>query len=142
VEWKGVVRAAGDEVAPIDLRIDHVYLVSCKYMSNILFNVSPAHVFDSLLAGGPVRRGRGVGGDWYAEVAPLQYQRLYETVRAAVRDEGIGHAIGRRATFPRHDGWADPSRFRGSSWPSRLNPTATSPSRRPSYENSRSGPSI
>jgi len=86
VEWKGVVRGSGDEVAPVDLRIDHVYLVSCKYMSDILFNVSPTHVFDSLLVGGPARRGRGAGGDWYAEVAPAQYQRLYEVVRTAVRD--------------------------------------------------------
>jgi hypothetical protein len=86
VEWKGVVRGSGDEVAPVDLRIDHVYLVSCKYMSDILFNVSPAHVFDSLLVGGPARRGRGAGGDWYAEVAPVRYQRLYEVVRSAVRD--------------------------------------------------------
>ena len=86
VEWKGVVRGSGDEVAPVDLRIDHVYLVSCKYMSDILFNASPAHVFDSLLVGGPARRGRGSGGDWYAEVAAAQYQRLYAVVRDAVRD--------------------------------------------------------
>ena len=58
VEWKGTGRAPGDEVAPIDLRVDHVYLVSCKYLSNILFNVSPSHVFDDLLAGGPGRAGR------------------------------------------------------------------------------------
>jgi ribosomal-protein-alanine N-acetyltransferase len=94
VEWKGVVRAGGDEVAPIDLRIDHVYLVSCKYMSNILFNASPAHVFDSLLAGGSARRGRGVGGDWYAEVAPAHYQRLYDSVRRAVRDEADHQGAG------------------------------------------------
>ena len=81
VEWKGAVRGSGDEVAPVDLRIDHVYLVSCKYMSDILFNVSPTHVFDALLVGGPARRGRGAGRDWYAEVAPVQYQRLYEVVR-------------------------------------------------------------
>jgi hypothetical protein len=87
VEWKGMIRASGDEVAPVDLRIDHVYLVSCKYMSNILFNVSPIHVFDSLLVGGSARRGRGGGGDWYAEVAPAQYQELYEAVRSAL-DEG------------------------------------------------------
>src|SRR5580692_10972734 len=87
VEWKGAVRGSGDEVAPVDLRIDHVYLVSCKYMSKILFNVSPTHVFDSLLLGGPARRGRGAGGDWYAEVAPAQYQHLYELVRRAVRDD-------------------------------------------------------
>ena len=90
VEWKGAVRGSGDEVAPVDLRIDHVYLVSCKYMSKILFNASPTHVFDSLLVGGPARPGRGLGGDWYAEVAPVQYQYLYDVVRTAVRDEDTG----------------------------------------------------
>jgi hypothetical protein len=90
VEWKGVVRGSGDEVAPIDLRIDHVYLVSCKYMSDILFNVSPTHIFDSVLAGGTARRGRGAGGDWYAEVAPREYQRLYDAVRGALRSGGVG----------------------------------------------------
>jgi hypothetical protein len=90
VEWKGAVRGSGDEVAPVDLRIDHVYLVSCKYMSKILFNASPTHVFDSLLVGGPARPGRGLGGDWYDEVAPVQYQRLYDLVRTAMRVEGAG----------------------------------------------------
>ena len=89
VEWKGTGRAPGDEVAPIDLRIDHVYLVSCKYLSNILFNVSPTSIFDSLLFGGQARGGRLAqevlrgGGDWYAEVAPAEYQALYESVRLA-----------------------------------------------------------
>jgi hypothetical protein len=89
VEWKGTGRAPGDEVAPIDLRVDHVYLVSCKYLSKILFNVSPSHVFDGLLVGGSGRAARprgGVGagvGDWYAEVAPAEYQALYESVRRA-----------------------------------------------------------
>jgi hypothetical protein len=87
VEWKGAVRASGDEVAPVDLRIDHVYLVSCKYMSDILFNVSPSHIFDSLLVGGLAKRRRGVGGDWYAEVAPIQYQELFDVVRTALHDE-------------------------------------------------------
>ncbi len=98
VEWKGAVRAPGDEVAPIDLRIDHVYLVSCKYLSKILFNVSPAHLFDHLLVGGQNRRGRLAGGDWFAEVAPRQYQQLYEIVRQAVRDGGgsDASAIGGR----------------------------------------------
>src|SRR5215210_1066840 len=44
VEWKGPTRAPGDEVVPADLRIDHVYLVSCKYLSRILHNASPAHL--------------------------------------------------------------------------------------------------
>jgi hypothetical protein len=91
VEWKGTGRAPGDEVAPIDLRVDHVYLVSCKYLSKILFNVSPTSVFDSLLFGGPGRGARAPrevlpgGGDWYAEVAPAEYQALYESIRLAAR---------------------------------------------------------
>jgi hypothetical protein len=90
VEWKGTGRAPGDEVAPIDLRVDHVYLVSCKYLSNILFNVSPAHVFDYLLIAGQSRGSRAArqvlpgGGDWFAEVAPAEYQELYEVVRRDV----------------------------------------------------------
>ena len=90
VEWKGTGRAPGDEVAPIDLRVDHVYLVSCKYLSNILFNVSPAHVFDYLLIAGQSRGSRAArqvlpgGGDWFAEVAPAEYQELYEVVRQAI----------------------------------------------------------
>lgn len=103
VEWKGTGRAPGDEVAPIDLRVDHVYLVSCKYLSDILFNASPPHVFDSLLVAGQVRGGRGAatvagrvlprGGDWYADVAPLEYQALYAAVRAAAqRGEGAARA--------------------------------------------------
>jgi hypothetical protein len=91
VEWKGTGRAPGDEVAPIDLRIDHVYLVSCKYLSKILFNVSPTSVFDSLLFGGQGRGGRAArevlpgSGDWYVEVAPAEYQALYEAVRESAR---------------------------------------------------------
>lgn len=105
VEWKGTGRAPGDEVAPIDLRVDHVYLVSCKYLSDILFNVSPAAVFDYLLVAGPSRVTRGAagggggggllpgGGDWYAEVAPAEYQALYTAVReAAERGEGAVRA--------------------------------------------------
>lgn len=80
VEWKGSHRAPGDEVAPIDLRVDHVYLVSCKYLSRILINASPPHLFDRLLKGGHGRRG----GNWYHDVAPAEHQALYESVRHIV----------------------------------------------------------
>lgn len=111
VEWKGTGRAPGDEVAPIDLRVDHVYLVSCKYLSDILFNVSPANVFDSLLIAGQSRGSRAArevlpgGGDWYAEVAPAEYQSLYAAVRDAVRRgeaaEGRAHARSAPGSPPR-----------------------------------------
>jgi hypothetical protein len=84
VEWKGAHRAPGDEVVPADLRIDHVYFVSCKYLSRIVVNASPAHVFDRLLAGGYGKRGN----DWFAEVAPAELEALYAAVRDDVDVDG------------------------------------------------------
>jgi len=80
VEWKGAHRSPGDEVVPADLRVDHVYLVSCKYLSRIVVNASPHHLFDRVLAGGQGRRG----GDWYEEVAPAEHGALYTIVRAEI----------------------------------------------------------
>jgi len=51
IEWKGGHRPPGDDVIPADLRIDHVYLVSCKYLSKVLLNAGPARLFDRLLVG-------------------------------------------------------------------------------------------
>lgn len=78
VEWKGPHRPPGYDLLPADLRVDHVYLVSCKYQSRLLANVSPAHLFDRLLQ---VRSGPAAA-DWYAVVAPDAYRQLYEAVRA------------------------------------------------------------
>ncbi|HEX2038964.1 MAG TPA: hypothetical protein VHF47_04430 [Acidimicrobiales bacterium] len=80
VEWRGPTKAPGDEVVPADLRVDHVYLVSCKYLSRVLANASPWHVFEHLLRGGP----RARAGDWFAEVAPEAYQSLYAAARLAL----------------------------------------------------------
>src|SRR6478735_4817086 len=73
VEWKGSHRTPGDEVAPVDLRVDHVYLVSCKYLSDITVNASPSHLFDRLLTGGHGHRA----GDWFDEVAPREHRTLF-----------------------------------------------------------------
>jgi hypothetical protein len=89
VEWKGPTQAPGDEVVPADLRIDHVWLVSCKYLSKVLANAAPSRLFDRGLAGGPSR----TAGDWYAEVAPVAYQALYAQVRLE---------LGTRASLPPH----------------------------------------
>jgi hypothetical protein len=89
VEWKGPTQAPGDEVVPADLRVDHVWLVSCKYLTKVLANAAPARLFDRGLVGGPSR----TAGDWYAEVASAEYQDLF----AAVRTE-----LGTRAALPPH----------------------------------------
>ena len=89
VEWKGPTQAPGDEVVPADLRVDHVWLVSCKYLSKVLANAAPSRLFERGLAAGPAP----TAGDWYAEVAPAAYQALYAQVRAE---------LGTRASLPPH----------------------------------------
>ncbi|MEZ5167415.1 MAG: hypothetical protein R2695_13345 [Acidimicrobiales bacterium] len=84
VEWKGPHRPPAYEQIPADLRVDHVYLVSCKYGSNILHNASPWHVFDRALS-----ERTKQSGDWFAEVAPQSFQEFYAEVRSHVRDPAL-----------------------------------------------------
>src|ERR1022692_966458 len=84
IEWTGGRRPPGDEVAPIDLRIDHVFLISCKYESDILANVSPARLFEGLLA----TTGSWKRTDWYETVAPREFAALYRSCLAAT---DLGH---------------------------------------------------
>jgi hypothetical protein len=76
IEWKGLHRPPGSDVTPTDLRIDHVYQVSCKYDSKIMQNSGPSRLFDHLLAG--EQRARA---DWFATVAPAEYQAFYAAAR-------------------------------------------------------------
>lgn len=78
VEWTGGHRDPGDTVVPADLRVDHVFLVSCKYLSKVLHNSAPEVLFDRCLAGGQVRRSTV---DWFDVVAPAEHQELYQLVR-------------------------------------------------------------
>jgi len=84
VEWKGPHRPPAYEQIPADLRVDHVYLISCKYGSNILHNASPWHLFTGALA----ERSRK-SGDWFIEVAPQSFQAFYAQVRAVVADPSL-----------------------------------------------------
>jgi len=84
IEWKGSHKAPGDEPVPADLRVDHVYLVSCKYMSRNLHNRSPSRVFDRLLGPGDTDTN-----DWYLRSAPGPYQALYEAAAAFAGREGL-----------------------------------------------------
>jgi hypothetical protein len=84
VEWTGPRRAPGDEVVPADLRIDHVYLVSCKYLSKVLHNSSPQRLVDGLLVTGPTDDR----GDWFQAVAPAEHQALYESCLPSLAPDG------------------------------------------------------
>jgi hypothetical protein len=81
IEWKGPQQQPGYDTLPADLRIDHVYLVSCKYRSQILANSSPANLFRRRLAD----RTSGADTDsWYATCAPDELQHFYTCVRRFV----------------------------------------------------------
>lgn len=77
IEWKGPHNPPGYDFLPADLRIDHVYLVSCKYLSQVLANVSPAHLFERVLAD----RTRRSPSDWFLKVAESPYRTFYSKVR-------------------------------------------------------------
>jgi hypothetical protein len=97
VEWKGSHRAPGDDVAPVDLRIDHVFLISCKYLSKIMINASPAHLFERLLQGSHGIRSN----DWYEQVAGDVYQELYDAVRAEVDPLNLPAEVAELSTADR-----------------------------------------
>ncbi len=81
IEWKGPHHQPGYDALPADLRVDHVYLVSCKYQSRILANSSPTNLFVRRLA------DRTVGPDatsWYEIAAPDQLEYFYSCVRRFV----------------------------------------------------------
>ena len=105
LEWKGSHRPPGYDQIPADLRIDHVYLISCKYGSNVLTNSSPANLFDRLLA---ARQDTAV--EWFADVAPRAYQEFYAACRSyvaaalpdRVTDLDREHRTVLKRTLPRH----------------------------------------
>jgi hypothetical protein len=83
-EWKGPHQQPGDDVIPADFRIDHVYLVSCKYLSKVLLNPGPARLFERRLAG-EVRSSQ----NWFATTAPDEFQSLYNAARSQADLDGL-----------------------------------------------------
>jgi hypothetical protein len=90
IEWKGGHRATTSDAVPVDLRVDHVFLISCKYASRILLNAAPATLF----GGGPHVRTSEPSGDWFTEVSPAAHQALYEAVRADLADARLPPFVG------------------------------------------------
>ncbi len=82
IEWRGPTRTTGFEMVPADLRIDHVYLVSCKYASNVLINPSPMHLFDNLLQIRPTSTAK----NWYHEVAQDEFVTLFQKTKTYIEN--------------------------------------------------------
>ena len=72
VEWKGPHKPPEHDPLPADLRVDDVYIVSCKNDSKVLSNPSPRALFRSALRSDALK-----GTDWYGEIAPEEYNALY-----------------------------------------------------------------
>ncbi len=117
IEWSGDRRIPGDQAIPADLIVDRVYLISCKYLSQILHNTAPARLFDDILA--PSSQARHT--DWFGEVAETQQLALYHR---ALKLFGLGDMADSpseldsdqhaklRSAFKEHGGRGIPSELR------------------------------
>lgn len=115
IEWKGAHQPPGFEQIPADLRIDHVYLISCKYQSAILSNSSPSNLFDRRLAD---RTAAREVGSWFQICCPEEYQHFYECVRLHVGQALLPPQVGELTN-------GDLARIRmacGGAWPAALLP--------------------
>lgn len=98
IEWSGDRRIPGDQAIPADLLVDRVYMISCKYLSQILHNTAPARVFEDILAPSPQARHP----DWFAESAPRQHLALYRSALKLLDIDGM----------PDTPGWLDAAQRR------------------------------
>jgi len=89
VEWRGPRKALYHHDIPADLRINSVYLVSCKYNSKVLLNPSPRALFDGALA------ERVRGEHWYRTVAPTEYRAFYDDYVAAANAQSAPPPVER-----------------------------------------------
>ena len=112
LEWKGPHRPPAYEQIPADLRVDHVYLISCKYGSDILMNASPSHLFERVLA----ERRSAKATDWYETVSPDAYQELWGACRSAFTAMGSLPELASELTPA--DRKLAKSGFTGRAWPS------------------------
>ena len=84
IDWRGSAKPVDDELVPADLRVDHVYLVSCKYLSKIVVNASPTRLFDNLLR----TRTQAERASWFEAVAPRESAALERAARELADGRG------------------------------------------------------
>lgn len=90
IEWKGShVPPASWEKIPSDLRVNHVYLISCKFGSKILLNTSPANLFNYLLEPSI----KSTNTNWYEYVAKSEYQLFYESCLKLISNSNFPESV-------------------------------------------------
>ncbi len=116
VEWKGKHQSPEHDPLPVDIRVDHVFAVSCKNYSKILLNPSPNSLFRHALTEGGV-----TGLDWFNESAPTEYLNL---LRATFEYLGMGKAPESVAALSSEQRSELKNAFRN--WPEELEPVVQS----------------
>lgn len=111
-EWKGPHRSPGDDVIPADLRLDWVYLVSCKYLSKILLNPSPPRLFERQLTGEQRSQKH-----WFLDSAGTEFQQLYSQTRNLC---GLATLPARVDALSRDEQRVLKASLKGRSWPEEL----------------------
>ena len=90
IEWKGShVPPASWEKIPSDLRVNHVYLISCKFGSKILHNTSPSNLFEHLLEPSVKLKN----ANWYEKVAINEYQLFYESCLKLISNSNFPESV-------------------------------------------------
>ena len=109
VEWKGPDRQVEADPIPADLRIDHVFLISIKNRSDVLWNRAPANVF----------LRRPLRCNWYLEVAEQEYRALYHASLRFADLDGLPSDVGQ---LTRAQGRLLAAALPERVWPSELQP--------------------
>ena len=83
IEWRGNRKTLYHHDIPVDIRVNRVYLISCKYNSKVLLNPSPQALFAGALA------VTGRGPHWYEEVASEEHAAFYRDCVACAGLDGF-----------------------------------------------------
>jgi hypothetical protein len=114
IDWRGSTKPVDDDLVPADLRVDHVYLVSCKYLSRILGNAAPARLFDGLLR----LRLPSERVSWFETVAA---EELAALTRVSTASAGLA-PVAHLGTLSRVDVEQLRASLRGNQWPETCRP--------------------
>lgn len=114
IDWRGSTKPVDDDLVPADLRVDHVYLVSCKYLSRILGNAAPARLFDGLLR----IRMPSERTSWFETVAADELEALTLASTGHAGLPSVGHA----GNLSRADLEQLAAALKGTQWPEACRP--------------------
>jgi hypothetical protein len=80
IEWLGKKRQKSSISISKDLRVNNNINISVKTNSDVIFNLSPHNLFNSLPSGKVMVTK---AGNWYFKAAPREYQELYNLYATA-----------------------------------------------------------